>query len=217
MKRYAAVVFDWDGTVMDSTHTIVAAIQASCADLGLPVPTAADASWVIGLSLEGALYHAIPSLTPEKMPLFLQRYRIHFLSRDPDLKLFDGVASLFVALKAHGVRLAVATGKSRAGLDRALNSLNLRDQFDATRCADESFSKPHPGMLLELMHELDLAPEQLVMVGDTVHDVQMASNAGVDSMAVTYGAHDKQTLVAAAPTVLVSSVREMRTWLIDRV
>ncbi|TAL86819.1 MAG: HAD-IIIA family hydrolase [Candidimonas sp.] len=217
MKRYAAVVFDWDGTVMDSTHTIVAAIQASCADLGLPVPTAADASWVIGLSLEDALYHAIPTLTSENMPLFLQRYRIHFLSRDPDLKLFDGIAPLFAALKAQGVRLAVATGKSRAGLDRALNSLNLHDQFDATRCADESFSKPHPGMLLELMHELDLAPEQLIMVGDTVHDVQMASNAGVDSMAVTYGAHDKQTLVTAEPTVLVSSVREMRSWLIDRV
>ncbi|GAB2911289.1 HAD-IA family hydrolase [Paralcaligenes sp. KSB-10] len=217
MKRYAAVVFDWDGTVMDSTHSIVAAMQAACIDLGLPVPASADASWVIGLSLESALYRAVPTLTHEQMPLFLQRYRVHFLTRDPDIKLFDGILGLFSSLRERQVRLAVATGKSRVGLDRALNSMNLREQFAATRCADESSSKPHPGMLLEIMDELDLKPEQLIMVGDTIHDIQMASNAGVDSMAVTYGAHDKQTLVAAEPTVLVPGVREMQAWLMDRV
>ncbi|HUH59252.1 MAG TPA: HAD-IA family hydrolase [Candidimonas sp.] len=217
MKRYGAVVFDWDGTVMDSTHSIVAAIQGSCADLELPVPSARDASWVIGLSLESALYRCVPTLTAEKLPLFLERYRHHFLSRDPEIKLFDGIVALLDSLRARNVVLGVATGKSRVGLDRVLGTMQLHDHFDTTRCADESFSKPHPAMLLEIMAERDLRPEQVLMVGDTSHDIQMATSAGVDSMAVTYGAHDKRTLLEAEPTVMVNSVREMQAWLLDRV
>ena len=216
MKSYGAVVFDWDGTVMDSTHSIVSAIQAACVDLELPVPAAAQASWVIGLSLESALYHAVPTLSAETMPLFLDSYRRHFLARDPDIRLFDGILDLFSELRSRQVILGVATGKSRVGLDRALRALQLQQQFEITRCADESVSKPHPAMLIEIMAQLGLNPEEMIMVGDTTHDIQMANNAGVDSIAVTYGAHDLQTLRAAGPTVLVSSVQEMYEWLSDR-
>ncbi|NYT59762.1 HAD-IA family hydrolase [Alcaligenaceae bacterium] len=217
MKRYEAVIFDWDGTVMDSTHSIVAAIQGACTDLELPVPSDSEASWVIGLSLQSALYHCVPTLTEHRMEAFLDRYRFHFLSRDPHIRLFDGIPELLVELRAGRVSLGVATGKSRVGLDRVLDTMKLRDHFDATRCADESFSKPHPAMLLELMDELGLEPERVLMVGDTSHDVQMAVAAGVDSMAVTYGAHNPAILQEAGPTVLVDSVGEMRQWLVERV
>ncbi|WP_442592770.1 HAD-IA family hydrolase [Parapusillimonas sp. JC17] len=217
MKRYKAVIFDWDGTVMDSTHSIVEAIQGACADVGLPIPPAEEASWVIGLSLESALYRCVPTLTAEQLPLFLERYRFHFLSRDPHLKLFDGMLDLLGALQQRDVTLGVATGKSRIGLDRVLGNMQLGGYFHATRCADESFSKPHPAMLLELMEELSLEPHAVLMVGDTSHDIQMATAAGVDSMAVTYGAHQKSILLKAEPTIMVSSVREMRSWLLERV
>ena len=217
MKRYEAVIFDWDGTVMDSTHSIVAAIQGACTDLALPVPPHNEASWVIGLSLESALYRCVPTLTEDRMQDFLDRYRAHFLSRDPHIKLFDGIVDLLAELRVRQVALGVATGKSRVGLDRVLGTMSLQDHFHATRCADESFSKPHPAMLLELMDELDLNPEQVLMVGDTSHDIQMATAAGVDSMAVTYGAHDIPTLQAATPTAMVGSVHEMKEWLMARV
>ncbi|SHI28369.1 HAD-IA family hydrolase [Pollutimonas bauzanensis] len=217
MKRYEAVVFDWDGTVMDSTHSIVEAIQSACADLDLPVPGASEASWVIGLSLESALYRCVPTLTAEKLPFFLERYRFHFLRRDPEIRLFDGIVDLLEVLRARQVVLGVATGKSRVGLDRVLGTMRLQGHFHTTRCADESFSKPHPAMLLEIMDELGLSPGQVLMVGDTSHDIQMAASAGVDSMAVTYGAHDERTLLEAQPTVMVSSVREMQAWMLERV
>lgn len=217
MKRYDAVIFDWDGTVMDSTHSIVEAIQSACADIKLPIPDASQASWVIGLSLESALYHCVPTLTAEQLPLFLERYRFHFLRRDPEIKLFEGIVDLLDTLRQRPVALGVATGKSRVGLDRVLGTMQLHHYFDTTRCADESFGKPHPGMLLEILDELNLRPDQLLMVGDTSHDIQMATSAGVDSMAVTYGAHDKRTLLEAEPTIMVSSVGEMQSWLLDRV
>lgn len=217
MKRYSAVVFDWDGTVMDSTHSIVEAIQGACADLGLPVPPAQEAAWVIGLSLESALYRCVPTLTADQMPDFIESYRVRFLSRDPDIKLFDGITDLLATLRSRQIALGVATGKSRVGLDRVLAAKQLQGHFHVTRCADESFSKPHPAMLLEIMDELSLQPDQVLMVGDTSHDIQMATAAGVDSMAVTYGAHDTATLLQAEPTVMVSSVNEMRSWVLDRV
>lgn len=217
MKRYSAVVFDWDGTVMDSTHSIVAAIQGACADLGLPVPPDREAAWVIGLSLESALYRCVPTLTADQMPDFIDRYRVHFLARDPEIKLFDGIVDLLATLESRQVALGVATGKSRVGLDRVLAAKNLQGRFHVTRCADESFSKPHPAMLLEILDELSLRPDQVLMVGDTSHDIQMAAAAGMDSMAVTYGAHDIPTLRQAEPTVMVSSVNEMQSWLLDRI
>jgi phosphoglycolate phosphatase len=217
MSSYSLVVFDWDGTLMDSTHGIVSAIQAACRDLELPVPSASEASWVIGLSLESALLRAVPKLTPSLMPRFLERYRIHYLLRDPDLQLFDGVNGMLDALSARNVKLAVATGKSRVGLNRVLGATGLRERFDATRTADETFSKPHPAMLHQIMEELDVAPERVIMVGDTSHDLQMASNAGVHGVGVTYGAHAPDELTACAPQAVVHNVPELQAWLLDRV
>ena len=216
MKRYKAVIFDWDGTVMDSTASIVSAIQAACIDLDLPVPSVEDASWVIGLSLDQALQRCAPGLTQERVPFFQERYRHHFFLNDQQLGLFDGILPLLEELRQQEIRLGVATGKTRRGLDRVLQAQQLTAHFDYTRCADESQGKPHPAMLFDIMERLDLQPEQVLMVGDTTHDVQMAASAGVDSMAVTYGAHSKRTLLLSEPTVMVSSVREMRNWLSPR-
>jgi len=214
---YSLVVFDWDGTLMDSTNGIVAAIQGACRDLDLPVPSTSAASWVIGLSLESALRRAVPELTQAMVPRFLERYRIHYLLRDPDLKLFDGIEPLLNTLAGQQVRLAVATGKSRVGLNRVLAATGLRSVFDATRTADETFSKPHPAMLHELMQELEVEPERVVMVGDTSHDLQMATNAGVHSLAVTYGAHTPQELQGCGPQAVVDSVAALGEWLLPRV
>ncbi|AYR20020.1 HAD family hydrolase [Alcaligenes faecalis] len=217
MTRYAAVLFDWDGTVMDSTYSIASSIQLASADLQLPVPSIQQASWVIGLSLESALYRAVPDLTAEQMPLFLERYRYHFMQRDPHIKLFDGILPFMGELRGRQIALGVATGKSRQGLDRVLQQVKLSTFFDATRCADETRSKPDPEMLHQLLAELMLEPEQVLMVGDTVHDIHMAANAGMDSVAVTYGAHDPQTLAKAEPTVMVDDVAQMRDWVLARI
>jgi phosphoglycolate phosphatase len=217
MKKYRVVVFDWDGTVMDSTHGIVAAMQGACADLGLPVPDVAKARWVIGLSIEAALYHVVPDLTQAQMPGFLKSYRTHFLRRDAQMVLFAGVRELFSDLAARGVLLAVATGKSRAGLDRVLAAAGLTPLFACTRCADETAGKPDPAMLREIQQALGVDMDQMVMVGDTSHDIQMAVSAGADSVAVTYGAHDKPSLLLAGPTTMVNSVAQLRDWLLERV
>jgi len=217
MARYTAVLFDWYGTVMDSTYSIASSIQLASADLELPVPSIQQASWVIGLSLESALYRAVPDLTAEQMPLFLERYRHHFMQRDPHIKLFDGILPFMGELRGRQIALGVATGKSRQGLDRVLQQVNLSTFFDATRCADETRSKPDPEMLHQLLAELMLEPEQVLMVGDTVHDIHMAANAGMDSVAVTYGAHDPQTLAKAEPTVMVDNVAQTRDWVLARI
>jgi len=217
MSTYSLVVFDWDGTLMDSTNGIVTALQGACRDLDLPVPTASEASWVIGLSLESAVRRAVPTLTQAQLPQFLERYRIHYLLRDPDLKLFDGINTLLSDLAACNVQLAVATGKSRVGLNRVLAATGLKSMFGATRTADETFSKPHPAMLQELMEELDVQPDRVIMVGDTSHDLNMAKNAGVHGLGVTYGAHTPQELLGCAPQALVDDVVALREWIMPRV
>ena len=217
MRRYSAVVFDWDGTVMDSTHSIVISMQNACTDIGLPVPAPEQARWVIGLSLESALYRAVPQLTAEQLPLFVECFRTHYLQKDGELHLFDGILDVFSEIRGLQASLAVATGKSRKGLDRALERLQLQECFSVTRCADESASKPDPAMLIEIMDVLELPPERVLMVGDTTHDIEMANRAGVDSVAVTYGAHDRATLLSASPTTLVSSVGQLRSWLMSRI
>jgi phosphoglycolate phosphatase len=216
MKPYSVIVFDWDGTLMDSTHSIVAAIQGACRDLELRVPTAAEAAWVIGLSLEPALRRAVPDLTASMEPLFLERYRHHYLSKDTQLKLFDGVPEMLSDLQAAGATLAVATGKSRVGLNRALAATSLQGAFAATRTADETFGKPHPGMLLELIDELMVEPDQMVMVGDTSHDLTMAANAGVHGIGVAYGAHPEQELRACPHHTIAPDVTSLHQWLRDR-
>lgn len=206
---YSLVVFDWDGTVMDSTHSIVVAIQQTCRDLEVTVPTEQQASWVIGLSLTEALQKAIPGLDSSMMNKFIDRYRYHYFSRDTDLRLFAGMRELWERLSGAGVQLAVATGKSRRGLDRGIENHQLGDLLALTRTAEETASKPNPLMLNEIMQELATPPAQVVMVGDTTHDIEMAHYAGVDSIAVSYGAHTQQELSQAKPTKMVKSVSEL--------
>lgn len=211
--KYELVVFDWDGTLLDSTGAIVRAIQASCADLGLPVPSRAQASHVIGLGLSDAMRHAVPDLKPEQVPAMIDRYRFHYLSGDHELNLFAGVPEMLDRLRSAGHTLAVATGKSRLGLERALDHSGLRPFFCASRCADECHSKPHPQMLEELLAEFGVAEAAAVMIGDTSHDLQMARNAGVDALAVSYGAHPAEQLQALAPRACVQDVAELDAWL----
>jgi len=218
VKKYSAVVFDWDGTVMDSTYSIVSAIQAASADLGLPVPDARQAAWVIGLSLESALYRCVPDIHPDQLPLFVERYRHHYFGNHNHarMKLFDGIVDVLDMIRARQGLLAVATGKSRVGLDRALDQAGLNETFQITRCADESAGKPDPSMLYQILDHLALEPGQILMVGDTSHDMDMAANAGVDGLAVTYGAHDEATLQASSPAGMVASVPELQEWLRPR-
>ncbi len=211
--KYELVVFDWDGTLLDSAGAIVQAIQSACRDLGAPIPDDASARHVIGLGLIDALRHAAPDLAPENYQAMVERYRHHYLSGDHQLALFPGVPEMLSRLKDAGHILTVATGKSRLGLERALDHSGLRPLFKASRCADECHSKPHPQMLEELMAEFGISAEATLMIGDTSHDLLMASNAGVDSLAVTYGAHPHDHLLEHKPKACLHSVRELDQWL----
>jgi phosphoglycolate phosphatase len=212
-RRFDLVVFDWDGTLFDSTALIVHSIQAACADLGLPVPDDERASWVIGLSLRAALQHAAPTLAEAQLPAMIDRYRFHYLARQHDLALFPGVLDMLHGLKRRHHWLAVATGKSRAGLDEALHAVALRGVFDGTRTADETRPKPDPQMLFELMRQFGTEPERTLMIGDTTHDLQLAANAGTASIAVAYGAHAPSEFATHSPLVVAASVAELAAWL----
>lgn len=214
--KFELVVFDWDGTLMDSAAAIVQAMQAACRDLEVPEPTEERARHVIGLGLQEALRYAVPDLPGGDYVRMVERYRYHYLAGDHQLVLFPGVTSMMASLAAKGRLLAVATGKSRVGLNRALAQSGLGAFFHATRCADETFSKPHPAMLEQLLDELGVSPEQAVMVGDTTHDLQMAKNAGVASLAVSFGAHPKRVLEDEAPLACVDTPKAMAEWLAAR-
>lgn len=211
--KYELVVFDWDGTLLDSAGAIVQAIQAACRDLDLPVPDDSRARHVIGLGLVDAMRHAVPELPPERYQAMVDRYRHHYLSGDHQLTLFAGVPALLERLKGDGHLLAVATGKSRLGLERALDHSGLRPLFLGSRCADECHSKPHPQMLEELMAEFGVEAARTVMIGDTSHDLLMARNAGVDGIAVTYGAHPHDHLLEHGPVACLHTVAELDQWL----
>jgi phosphoglycolate phosphatase len=211
-KRYDLIVFDWDGTVMDSTAVIARSIQAACRDLGLTIPDDETARHVIGLGLDQALQYAVPELTEAMRPDLVARYRHHFLSQSGAIPLFDGARETIAELHAAGYLLGVATGKNSAGLNRALDSSGLKEYFHATRTADQTFSKPDPAMLLELMDELAVSAERTLMVGDTTHDLQMAQNAKVDSVAMGHGAHPPEQLRELNPLALMDDFAELRAW-----
>ncbi|MBO9677688.1 MAG: HAD-IA family hydrolase [Acidovorax sp.] len=212
-RRFDLIAFDWDGTLFDSTAIIVRCIQAAVRDVGGAVPSDEAAAYVIGMGLMQALAHAAPDVPPEKYPELGNRYRYHYLQHQDDLSLFQGVLPLLDALRARGHLLAVATGKSRRGLDEALHSAQLRGVFDGSRTADETASKPHPLMLQELMAEFGVDPERLLMIGDTTHDLQMAQAAGCPSVAVSYGAHAPATFADFSPLFVADSVAALHEWL----
>ena len=212
-RRFDLVAFDWDGTLFDSTQLIARCIQAACADIGTTVPSDRDASFVIGLGLVDALRHAAPDLPRERYPQLAERYRHHYVASQNDIVLFEGTLELLHALKARNVRIAVATGKNRRGLDEALNASQLRGLFDATRTADETRGKPDPLMLRELMSELGTAADRTLMIGDTTHDLQLAANAGCASVAVSFGAHHAAEFAGHRPLHVAHSTAELAAWL----
>jgi phosphoglycolate phosphatase len=214
-RQFDLIAFDWDGTLFDSTALIARCIQAACADLGVPVPSDQDASYVIGMGLIEALQHAAPDLPRERYKELGERYRHHYFAKQHEIVLFEGTLEMLQALKARNHWLGVATGKSRRGLDEALQTVQLQGLFDATRTADETASKPNPQMLLELMGEFGVAPERTLMIGDTTHDLQMAVNAGTASVAVSYGAHEPEAFDAFAPLFVAHGTHELHAWLLD--
>jgi len=213
-KPYELLIFDWDGTLMDSAAAIAEALQAACADLDLPIPPTSEARYVIGLGLTDSMKHILPDLPDSYYPKVVDRYRLHFLKRDGGTSLFEGAREMIEDLRERGYMLAVATGKSRRGLDRALESTGLHGMFDATRCADEGFAKPHPGMLFNILDRLATPAEKTLMIGDTTHDLNMANAAGVAAVAITHGAHEREALVPCQPLVMVNNLQELRDWLL---
>jgi len=214
-RRYRLVVFDWDGTLADSTAIIADSLRAACRDTGLVVPSDRDARYVIGLGLADALAHVAPGLDAARARTLTQHYRTHYLAREDDIPLFEGAGQLLAELDAAGFLLAVATGKTRVGLDRSIARNGLHGRFHATRCADEGFPKPHPDMLLHLMDRLAVDAADTLMIGDTTHDLALARNAGAHGLAVGYGAHDAAGLADAGPLATVHSIGELRAWLAE--
>jgi phosphoglycolate phosphatase len=213
-RQFDLIVFDWDGTLFDSTALIARCIQAACADLGTPVPSDERANYVIGMGLAEALQHAAPELPPTRYRELGERYRHHYFARQHEIVFFDGTLAMLQALKARGHLLGVATGKSRRGLDDALNTSALKGLFDATRTADETASKPDPRMLNELIETFQVTPARTLMIGDTTHDLQLAANAGTASIGVSYGAHDHIAFQDFDTRHVAHSTAELHDWLL---
>lgn len=212
-KRYELIVFDWDGTIMDSTGLIAECIQLAARDRHLPIPSTDAAKSIIGLGIHESTVQLFPDLDQAAQTAFALAYRQHFVARDHEAPLYDGIRELLVALDHPARFLAVATGKPRAGLERAFAHTGLKSAFHYSRCADEGFAKPHPDMLLKLMDFTAVPPERTLMIGDTVHDLDLANNAGVAAIAVTYGAHPAGLLATRPSLNRVDTVDELAAWL----
>ncbi len=213
-RRYDLLIFDWDGTLMDSIARIVNCFGNACTDTGLPRPAEAAMRHVIGLGLTEAVDQLLPRVDEAMRERVVARYREHFLHIDQTASpLFDDVRTGLEMLANQGYLLAVATGKSRRGLDRVLEQTGLGGLFVATRCADEAYSKPHPKMLEDLLDHTGLEPDRALMVGDTIYDLQMARAVPMDSLAVSYGVHNREQLLAHGPLACFDSFKEVRRWL----
>ena len=203
-KTIKLIIFDWDGTISDSVARIVSSMQSAATELDMAVPTYLEVKEIIGLGLTEAAFRLFPQATREQVFQLQTSYSQHYRTEDSaPCPFFLGVEETLHQLKADGYQLAVATGKSRAGLDRVQLSLGMEDFFHSSRCADETLSKPHPLMLEQLLAEFDLPAEAAVMVGDTEFDMEMAVNAGMPRIAVSYGAHHADRLIAFDPLACV--------------
>jgi phosphoglycolate phosphatase len=216
-KKFDLIVFDWDGTLVDSANSIVLSLQGAARDLGVTEPSNEEARYVVGLGLNEAIKHLFPTISSQESNLISDRYRHHYLAHDKKISLYKGASKVIKALYAESFLLAVATGKSRAGLNRSFNSSGLGNFFHASRCADETFSKPHPAMLLELMSQFNVKATRTLMIGDTTHDLQMATNACISGVGVTYGAHPKKRLETLAPLACVDNVAQLHLWLNENI
>lgn len=212
--RYELIIFDWDGTLMDSVAKIVRCFTAAVDDVGAPHPGEDATRHVIGLGLAEAVATLLPRLDVETRAQVVERYRQHFLHLDQtEMPLFPGVSEGLESLVAQGYLLAVATGKARRGLDGVLRDTGTAHLFCATRCADEAFSKPHPRMLEDILEQTGIETSKALMVGDTTYDMLMARHAGMDSLAVTYGVHGRELLLDHGPLACLDSFNEVYAWL----
>ena len=213
---YQLVIFDWDGTIMDSAHKIANCIKASAREVGVDEPTDEAAKSIIGLGLTEAMTVLFPALSTDKVAQIVEAYRYQFVTADATQQvLFAGVEQGLQTLSDTGALLAVATGKSRAGLDRVFAELDINRHFVASRCADETRSKPHPQMLHELLEFTALEPQQCIMVGDTTYDMDMAANAGMHALGVGYGVHSEQQLLDSKAVTVLPSFNSVVDWLSD--
>ena len=210
------IVFDWDGTLMDSAAHIVECLQTALTDLELPQKTDDEIKNIIGLGLQEALSVLCPEANDSELNSLTSRYREHFFNQEKEpCELFSGARELIEALHSQDYYLAVATGKGRHGLDKVLNETGLGDYFPITRCADESHSKPHPQMLLDIIDWYGVEANETIMIGDTDYDLQMANNAAAHAVGVTYGVHDKQRLLDCKPLACVNNIEDLQHWLLS--
>ena len=216
-SEFKLLVFDWDGTLMDSEARILACVRAAVEELDLPSPGDDEIRNIIGLGLREAVTTLFRDADDVLVGQVTDRYRQHFLNRDrTPSRLFPGARAVLQTLLERGHLLAVATGKGRQGLDQALEETGLDALFHATRCADETFSKPHPEMLQQIMLELGVEAHETLMIGDTEYDMQMASNAQAPCLAVSYGVHTTDRLLRHAPLGCLDDINELTGWLNQR-
>lgn len=215
MAKYKLVIFDWDGTLMDSIARIVSSMQAAAHHCQLTIPSVQSVKDIIGLSLPKALDILFPAASPSQMSALVGQYQFQYVEGDnTPAPLFEDALLLLEVLTENNKLLAVATGKGRQGLQRVLSTTQTEHFFHASRCADEALSKPDPQMLLSLLTELNIAPEQAVMIGDASHDMKMAQAAGIDRIGITLGVHTREVLSHYQPIAIVDSLVELQQLLI---
>ena len=212
-KPYDLIVFDWDGTLMDSTAHIVHCMQSAITKMSFPPLSDNAVRHIIGLGLHEAVADLYPDAAPDECARLAEEYLTVWRNTPHDPALFKDAMPLIELLTARGYLLAVATGKSRRGLDRMLEITQLAPVFHATRCADECFSKPHPQMLEELMTDLNTPPNRTLVIGDTQYDLNMANSAGADGLGVLTGAHDLALLQQSQPRAVLESLSQVASWL----
>lgn len=213
-KPYRLIVFDWDGTLMDSEARIVTCMQRAARDARVPVPSDGAARDIIGLGLNEAVARLFPAIDAAGIAALVDAYRVHWLGNDVQAAvMFDGARELIEGLHTRGHLLAVATGKSRRGLDKAFEESGLGGFFHASRCADETFSKPHPQMLLDILTDLNTDPADAVVVGDTEYDMQMARSARVAAVGVSHGVHAAERLLEQGAIDCFEDLHALSDWL----
>jgi phosphoglycolate phosphatase len=213
-RQFSLIVFDWDGTLMDSEAKIVRCMQAAAADVGIPDPGTEAIRNIIGLGLNEAMQVLFPQQTPVHRADLVERYRRHFLELDSTgMPLFPGVAQGLTQLAEQGYLLAIATGKARRGLNRVLDDTGMRHLFISSRCSDEAISKPHPQMLEDILDETGIGAGRTLMVGDTVYDMEMARSAKVAGLAVSYGVHARERLLGCGTLACLDSFPEVCAWI----
>ena len=216
MNKYSLLVFDWDGTLIDSKAQIVNCMQATILSLQLDPRSDVQICNIIGLGLEEAIRSLYPKVASKVISQTAQKYREHYLTKDKTPSpLFDGTTEVLNSLRESGFDLAIATGKSRRGLDKGLIDTGLKGYFPITRCADETRSKPHPQMLEEILVDHNTEASNALMIGDSEYDLQLANNTKVDSLAVSYGVHGLMRLLKQDPMGFIDDINQLPQWLID--